>query len=105
MNYFLSEYGKVELRSHKMTQITEYKPLEDADSEYDVRSCPKKKHNHIAYFLCGHGVILYRKNMIYTPFLDFFYPNCNFYTPKITNLTENRGQKVKNICPIFNQFR
>ena len=34
-----------------MTQITEYKPLEDGDSEYDVRSCPKKDHNHIAYFL------------------------------------------------------
>ena len=25
-----------------MTQITEYKPLEDEDSEHDVRSCPKK---------------------------------------------------------------
>jgi hypothetical protein len=33
----------VGLRSHKMTQITEYKPLEDEDSEYDVRSCPKKR--------------------------------------------------------------
>ena len=28
-----------------MTQITEYKPLEDEESEYDVRSCPKKDHN------------------------------------------------------------
>ena len=41
-----------------MTQITEFKPLEDEDSEYDVRSCPKKDHNHIVYFLCGHGVLL-----------------------------------------------
>ena len=36
-----------------MTQITEYKPLEYEDSEYDVRS----EVAHIAYFLCGHNVI------------------------------------------------
>ena len=39
-----------------MTQITEFKPLEDGHSEYDVRKC------HIDYFLCGHGVMLYREN-------------------------------------------
>ena len=50
------------LRSHKITQITEYKPLEDEESEYDVRSCPQKNHDHIAYFLCGHGVLLYMEN-------------------------------------------
>jgi hypothetical protein len=42
--------------------ITEYKPLDDEDSEYDVRSCPQKNHNHLAYFLCGHGVMLNREN-------------------------------------------
>ena len=68
-------YGKVGLRSHKMTQITEYKPLEVGDSEYGVRSCPKKDHNHIAYFLCGHGVMLYRENRIFAPFLNLFCPN------------------------------
>jgi hypothetical protein len=36
-------YGKVGLRGHKMTQITENNPLDDRDSEYDVRSCPKKR--------------------------------------------------------------
>ena len=30
-----------------------WKPLEDGDSLYDVRSCPKKDHNHQAYFLSG----------------------------------------------------
>ena len=60
-----------------MTQITEYKPLENGDSEYDVRSCPKKDHVHIAYFLCGHGVMLYSKNRIFTPFLSFFVPFFN----------------------------
>ena len=98
-------YDKVGLRNHKMTQITEYKPLEDENSEYDVRSCPKKDHNHIAYFLCGHGVMLYRENWMFTPFFNLFCPNREFYTPKITNLAENRGEKVNNICPIFNQFR
>ena len=33
--------GTSEFR-HKMTQIKEYKPLENEDSEYDVRICPKK---------------------------------------------------------------
>jgi hypothetical protein len=65
-----------------MTQITEYKPLEDGDSESDVRSCPKKNHNHIAYFLCGHGVLLYRENWIFTPFLDFFAPFVTFIPQK-----------------------
>ena len=88
-----------------MTQITEFKPLEDGDSEYDVRSCPKKDHNHIAYFLCGHWVMLYWENRIFAQFLNLFCPNCNFYSPKITNLAENRGQKVKKICPYLNQFR
>ena len=73
-------YCKVGLRSHKMTQITEYKPLEDF--EYDVRSCPKKDHNHKAYFLCEHGVMLYRENCIFAPFFNLFCPNRNFYTPK-----------------------
>ena len=107
----MEKYYKMGLRSHKMTQITEYKPLEDEDSEYDVRSCSKKEHNqHKAYFLCGHGVMLHRENKIFTqffnffaPFFNLFCPNRNFYTPKITNLAENRGEKViKNICPILN---
>ena len=67
-------YCKVGLLSHKMIQITELKSLEDGNSEYDVRSCPKKDHNHIAYFLCGHGVMLYRENRIFTPFFNFFVP-------------------------------
>jgi hypothetical protein len=81
-----------------MTQITGYKPLEDGDSEYDARSCTKKKHNHIDCFLCRHDVMLYRKILE-------FYPNSNFYAPKITKLAQNKGEKVKNICPIFNQIR
>jgi hypothetical protein len=48
-----------------MTQITEYKPSEEGDSESDVRSCPKKNYNHIAYFLSGHGVLLNRENWIF----------------------------------------
>jgi len=65
-----------------MTQITEYKPLEDEYSEYDVRSCPKKDHNYKAYFLCGYGLILYRENWIFTPFLDFFAPFVTFIPQK-----------------------
>ena len=35
-----------------MTQITEFKPLENEDSEYDVaKVAPNKDHRHIAYFL------------------------------------------------------
>ena len=45
-----------------MTQMSEYKPLEDEDFEYDVSCCPKKNHNQIAYFLYGHGLMLYREN-------------------------------------------
>ena len=56
-----------------MTQITEYKPLEDGDSESDVRSCPKKNHNHIAYFLCGHGVLLNRE-IGFLPYFLIFLP-------------------------------
>ena len=46
-NFFFKDnkqiYGKVGLRRHIMTQITAYKPLEDEDSEYDARSCSKKR--------------------------------------------------------------
>jgi len=62
-------YCKVGLRSQKMTHITEYKPLKDGVFEYDVRSCPQKKYNHKAYFLCGRAVMFYRENWIFTPFL------------------------------------
>ena len=48
-------YCKVGLRSHKITQIIEYKHLEDDDSEYDVRSCPNKDHNQIAFFYVDTG--------------------------------------------------
>ena len=85
---------------HKMTQIT-FKPLEYGDSEYGVRSCPKKDHNHIAYFLCGHGVMLYRENWIFIPFFNLFCPNRSFYTPKITNFAEKRGEKVIWTLKIF----
>ena len=40
---------------------------------------PKKDHNHIAYFLGGHGVMLYKEkqglykeNWIFTPIFNFF---------------------------------
>ena len=68
-----------------MTQMSEYKPLEDEDFEYDVSFCPKKNHNQIAYFLYGHGLMLYRENWIFTPSSNLFFLNRNFYTPKITN--------------------
>ena len=88
-----------------MTQITVFKPLEDGVSEYVVLSCPKKDHNHLAYFLRRNGVLLYREIWIFTSYFNYLCPKCYFYTPKITNLAENRGEKVKNICPIFNQIR
>ena len=74
---------KVGLRSHKMTQITEYKPLEDGDSEYYASSCPQKDNNHKAYFLMLTWVNV--ENWIFVSFLDFFAPIGAFYTPKITN--------------------
>ena len=74
-----------------MTQITKFKPLDDKDSEYGVRSYPQKDHNNIANYLCGHGVLLNRENWIFTPFFYFFAPlfnlicpSRNFYTPNIT---------------------
>jgi len=39
------------LRGHKVTQITEYKPLDDEDSEYDVRSYPQKPQPHCLFFM------------------------------------------------------
>ena len=69
-----------------MTQMSEYKPLEDEDFEYEVSCCPKKNHNQIAYFLYGHGLMLYRENWIFTPFSNLFFPNRNFYTPKISRV-------------------
>ena len=53
-----------------MTQITEYNPLDDGDSESGVLSCPKKYHNHVGHFLSGHGVMLYRGNRIFAPLFN-----------------------------------
>jgi hypothetical protein len=66
-----------------MTQITEYKSLED--SEYDVQNFPKKDHSHIAYFLCGHGVMLYMEDWIlknFYPIFQFLYPENNQFDRK-----------------------
>ena len=63
-----------------MTQIKEYTTLEDGDSEYDVRSCPKKDYNHIAYFLCGHGYTGIIGSL--THFLIYFAPIVTFIPQK-----------------------
>jgi hypothetical protein len=79
-----------------MTQITDYKPLEDGNSKSDVRSCPKKNHNHIDYFYVEMGYC-YTGKIRFLPHFGFFCPICNFYTPKLTNLTENVTQLYKNV--------
>ena len=85
------------LRGHKVTQITEYKPLDDEDSEYDVRSYPQKPQPHCLFFMWTWSNVIQGKLNFY-PIFDYFCPNCNFYTPKITNLTEN-GMKSKKYLP------
>ena len=58
------------LRGHKVTQITEYKPLDDEDSEYDVRSYPKKPQPHCLFFMWTWGNVIQGK----LNFFPTFYP-------------------------------
>ena len=64
-----------------MTQITEYKPLDDGDFECDAWICLKKGHNHKGHFFNGHGEMFYRENMIFAPFFKLFAPFFNLYAP------------------------
>ena len=61
------------LRSLKMTPITEFKPLEDGDSESDVRSCPKKRQPHNLFFMWTWGYVIQGKLDFY-PIFGFFWP-------------------------------
>ena len=63
-----------------MTQITEYKPLEDGDFESDVRlSCPKKKHNHIIFFMGKWGEQNDRTSVKSIFGYQFNAPKCLFF--------------------------
>lgn len=64
-------YGKVGLRSHKMPQITEYKPLDDGDSEF------------LPYFSI------------------FFAPIATFKPLKLSMRTEKGGKKNSVLVPFL----
>ena len=65
-----------------MTQITEYKPLEDEDSEYDVSSCPKKTITTQLIFYVDTGQCYIGKIGFLPHYSIYLYPENNKFSRK-----------------------